>query len=201
MIAYVATEDDMKALMTALAALLVGMPAYAQQHGPTTAEHGQHRGGPMMAHCTEKMGGPAPAMLLAHREELELSAEQVQQLEALQEEMKAHMAGHGATPRDTAAHAGQHRQHRQHGQAGANHEQHAGMHAKHSAFAAQAAAVLTQAQRLRLHELMQHAGKRGHGAGAEHRKAEGADGGAKQCPMRGGSRPPGATGGHDGHSR
>lgn len=92
-----------KLSILAVAALLGSAPAAAQVEGNDEQQmQMMHAQG--MQHCTAMMGGPPPHLLLQHREALELSAEQVTRLEALQERaretamphmqpaMQAHMA-------------------------------------------------------------------------------------------------------------
>jgi Spy/CpxP family protein refolding chaperone len=83
-------EANVKVFVIATAALLVSMPAAAQQHG----QHGQHRQHEgqgqhmaMMEHCMGMMGGPG--MILHHADELGLTADQVSRLEAIRDEAHA----------------------------------------------------------------------------------------------------------------
>jgi hypothetical protein len=70
------------------------------------------------------------------------------------------------------------------------------MQAQHAAFASQAAALLTDAQRARLEQLVQEGMKHEHGASAGQGKG-GAHAGMEHCPMKHGGG--GAAGsGHDG---
>ena len=73
-----------KLSILALAMLLGGTPAAAQEgHGQhQTPMQGQEIQG--MRHCMAMMGGPPPQMLLRQREALGLSADQVSGLEALE---------------------------------------------------------------------------------------------------------------------
>ena len=66
--------------MTVALAAMAG-PAVAQQQGH--AQHGQGMQG--MQGCMGMMGGPPPAMLLQHQDELGLSADQVTRLESLKD--------------------------------------------------------------------------------------------------------------------
>lgn len=86
-----------KLSIMAVAALLAGAPAAAQQ-----GHHGQHQMPMMddqarqgMEHCMSMLGGPPPHMLLQNREPLGLGADQVNRLETLQsrarETAMAHM--------------------------------------------------------------------------------------------------------------
>lgn len=68
-------------MMTAVAALLVGVPATAQeQPHDRMMQHGS------MQECNAIMGGPHPQMLLQHQDTLGLDASQVSQLETLRDE-------------------------------------------------------------------------------------------------------------------
>jgi hypothetical protein len=200
----------MKALVMAATALLLGVPVAAQQHGQAAQHQGHAEGATMMAHCMEKMGGPQPAMLLAHRAELELTGEQVQRLEALHQQMKTQMMEQHGPEHAQHAQQGQHAQHAQHAQRAqegqhAQHgsmqmdpEKHAKMQAAHAAFAAQAAALLTDAQRARLGQLVEEGMKHEHGAATGHGEG-GAHGGMEHCPMmKKGGGAHGAAGGGQG---
>lgn len=79
------------AMTVALAAMAA--PAVAQQQGHAQHGQGMHdmQGMQGMEHCMKMMGGPPPAMVLQHQDDLGLSADQVSRLEALKEE-----AGSGA---------------------------------------------------------------------------------------------------------
>lgn len=70
-----------KTMMTALAALLVGVPATAQEQ-----PHGAMMQQGSMQECEAIMGGPHPQMLLQHQDTLGLDASQVSQLESLRDE-------------------------------------------------------------------------------------------------------------------
>jgi hypothetical protein len=164
----------MKILVSAATALLVSMPVAGQQQGPTAQEHEHRPGAHMMARCGEKMGGPMPAMLLAHRGELELTDDQVRQLEALQAQHA------GSTPNGMAAHQGRHKHD---GSPSMDSERHARMKAQHAALAAQAGAILTDQQRARLDGLVQEAKRHDHGGAAEHRRNGEARARMSSCPM------------------
>jgi hypothetical protein len=198
----------MKAFLMATTALLVSVPVAAQQPGHA-AHAGQVEGASMMAKCMEKMGGPAPAMLLHHRAELQLTAEQVTRLEAMQQQMKAqkqeHRGEHGQhahhgeqAKQGPRAHHGQRAEHAQH----ADRAQHAhggqeahqcphcqhGQHEQHAAMAAEAAALLTDAQRERLADFVRKPSKHEHGASGGHAAdAAGSHAGMAGCPMKAGA--------------
>jgi len=74
-----------KRSILAVAALLGGSPAAAQQGEGQHQMPMQGQATQSMQHCMAMMGGPTPQMLLQHREALDLSAEQVTRLEVLQE--------------------------------------------------------------------------------------------------------------------
>jgi hypothetical protein len=81
--------------MTVALAAMAG-PAVAQQQGHAQHGQGMHdmqgmQGMQGMNHCMKMMGGPPPAMVLQHQEELGLTADQVTRLETLKAE-----AGSGA---------------------------------------------------------------------------------------------------------
>jgi Spy/CpxP family protein refolding chaperone len=101
--------DDMKHIALGLTTLfLAAAPLAAQGHEQhqqhqqrqQAGEHAQH-GMPMMhgsmmqdgGHCMAMMGSTGPGMILRHAEHLDLSAEQVQRLEALRD--RAHEGGMG----------------------------------------------------------------------------------------------------------
>lgn len=77
-------------------ALLATAPAAAQQHGH--AQHGEKAAGQQgmagMQHCAHMMGGMTPAMVLSHGDHLDLSAAQVERLEALRDERMAESQAH-----------------------------------------------------------------------------------------------------------
>lgn len=91
----------MKAFLIATTALLVSMPAVAQQHDHAAQHEGHAQPMGMMAEQCPMMGGASPAMILGHGDELDLSPDQVRQLEALRERsdgaahMRGAMASHG----------------------------------------------------------------------------------------------------------
>jgi hypothetical protein len=70
----------MRILALATMAFLAAAPVAAQQH----AGHGQQQNMSGMQICMEMLGGPPPAMILQHREQLGLSADQVTRLESIQ---------------------------------------------------------------------------------------------------------------------
>jgi Spy/CpxP family protein refolding chaperone len=178
----------MKAVLMAAVALLVGMPALAQQHNHPVqrGDHAQRPG--MMEHCP-MMGGVSPAMLLGHADALKFSADQVQRLEALRDQSAgpAHMEGAMAAHRqaaellraeqpDLAAYEAKLREAADH------------MVQNHISMArtsVAARAVLTPEQRAGFasldHAAMGHSGGHGHGAMHGERHA-----GMMSCPMMGG---------------
>jgi hypothetical protein len=172
----------MKILVSAATALLVSMPVFGQQQGPTAQEQEHRPGAHMMARCSEKMGGPMPAMLLAHRSEFGLTDEQVRQLEVLQAQMKSGKARQhaGSTPQARAAHQGQHKHD---GSRSMDSGMHDRMKAQHAALAAQAAAILTDEQRARLDGLVQEAARHDHGVAAGHHRKGEARARMSSCPM------------------
>lgn len=191
----------MKAVLMALAALLVGMPALAQQHNHP-AQRGDHAQRPgMMEHCP-MMGGVSPAMLLGHADALNLSADQVQRLEALRDQAAgpAHMHGAMAAHRqaaellqaerpDLAAYEAKLRE-------AADHM--VQNHTTMARTAVEARAILTPEQRTKLasldHAAMGHSG--GHGQGAMHGAGHA---GMMNCPMMGGKSDAGAKAEGHGH--
>lgn len=94
----------MKALIIATAALLVSAPAMAQHHGHRHGGDRQdHQMGMMAEHCKAMMGGMPPAMVLQHGEQLGLTSDQVQRIEAIQARMGAgHMQAVMAAHREAA---------------------------------------------------------------------------------------------------
>lgn len=83
-------------------AALATAPAVAQEHGHM--QHGEDMPAMQgMEHCTAMMGGPAPAMILHHSEELDLSADQVSRLEALRD--RARTTAHPHMTQAMQAHA------------------------------------------------------------------------------------------------
>ncbi len=207
-------ECEMKAIAIATAgALLVGVPLVAQNrdqghaHGDATHENS------MMEHCGQMMGGVQPAILLEHRDELGLTADQVRQLEAINEQAtgSAHMQGamamklqaaellQGDEP-DLAAYEQALRE-------AMEHMIHA--HVEMAATASEARAVLTAEQREHLAHIghgqaapcsHHDHGSRGHDHGQErmHGHQHGGSGnGAAGCPMMGGAG--GSTDADSGH--
>jgi Spy/CpxP family protein refolding chaperone len=192
----------MKALTIATAALLVGMPLTAQQHDHQRHGHQpQHQTGMAGAHCMKMMGGAPPAVLLQHRDQLGLSADQVQRLEALRADAPGagHMSGAMAAHRqaaellqserpDLAAYEAKLREASEH------------MIQAHSTMArsvVQARAILTPEQRQKAAEF--HHGGMAHGQGHGMMGREGPRGmmGMMACPMMGAMH--GAGEEHPGH--
>lgn len=191
----------MKAVLMAAAALLVGMPALAQQHNHPVqrGDHTQRAG--MMAHCP-MMGGVSPAMLLGHADALKLTADQVARIEALRDQSAgpAHMHGAMAAHRqaaellqaerpDLAAYEAKLRE-------AADHmvQNHTSM----ARTAVEARAILTPEQRASLadldHAAMGHSG--GHGQSDMHGEGHA---GMMNCPMMGGKSGAGAEAGSHQH--
>jgi Spy/CpxP family protein refolding chaperone len=200
-------ELTMKALLIATAALLVSMPALAQQHNhPGQHEGHEQRMGMMAEHCP-MMGVAQPAMILRHVDDLGLSQDQVRRIEAIRDRADgaAHMQGAMATHRqaaellradqpDLAAYEARLRQ-------AADHMVQA--HTSMARTAVDARAILTPEQRASLagmaHGTMGH-GAMGHGAGHGHgAMGEGHAGMTMGCPMMGGQQSPsdGGAGHHD----
>jgi Spy/CpxP family protein refolding chaperone len=186
----------MKALLIATAALLVSMPALAQQHNHPGHHQGhEQRMGMMAEHCPMK-GGAQPAMILLHADHLGLSQDQVRRIEAIRDRTDgaAHMQGAMATQRqaaellqaeqpDLAAFEARLRQ-------AADHMVQA--HTTMARAAVDARAILTPEQRASLagmaHGAMGH-GDMGHGAGHGHgAMGEGHAGMMMGCPMMGGQQ-------------
>jgi Spy/CpxP family protein refolding chaperone len=197
----------MKALLIATAALLVSMPALAQQHNhPGQHEGHEQRMGMMAEHCP-MMGGAHPTMILRHAEHLGLSQDQVRRIEAIRDraEVATHMQGAMAAHRqaaellqaeqpDLAAYEARLRQ-------AADHMVQA--HTSMARTAVEARAILTPEQRASLagmaHGAMGH-GAMGHGSGhGSGAMGEGHAGMMMGCPMMGGqqTRTDGGAGQHD----
>jgi Spy/CpxP family protein refolding chaperone len=192
----------MKVLAMATAALLASMPLTAQQHDHQRhSTQPQHQMGMAGAHCMKMMGGAPPAMLLQHRDELGLTSDQVQRLEALLRDARGagHMSGAMAAHRqaaellqserpDLAAYEAKLREASEH------------MVQAHTSMArtvVQARAVLTPEQREQAAAL-DH-GAMAHGQGHGMMRGEGHMGmmGMMSCPMMGATH--GAGEEHSGH--
>jgi Spy/CpxP family protein refolding chaperone len=190
----------MKVLAIATAALLVSVPLVAQQHGHQGHGDQQRHGMGMMGeHCMKMMGGPPPAMLLQHQEELGLSADQVRRIEQIQTEadgashMGAVMAAHReaaellhADRPDFAAYEAKLR-------AAADHMIQA--HTQMARTAVQAREVLTPEQRESVANLAH--GSMGHGHGGMGGEGHSGMMGMMACPMMGMTS--GAEEAHGGH--
>lgn len=200
-----------KLSILAVAALLGSVPAAAQEG------HGQHQmpmqGQAMqgMRHCTVMMGGPAPQMLLMHREALGLSADQVNRLETLQARaretamphmrpaMQAHMAAAELLKGDSPDFQGYEARIRE----AADHMVRA--HVAMARVAVEAGRVLTAEQQGRLDELgrgMMGGGEHGMRGGDHGQMEHGAMGGMAMghmmgCMMMGGGMDQGA---HEEHN-
>lgn len=74
-----------------VSALVVALPAAAQQN-PQHQQHPMRAQAPAMHQCMDMMGGPPAAMLLMHREQLELTADQVTRLEGIRD--RTHASAH-----------------------------------------------------------------------------------------------------------
>lgn len=190
----------MKVLAMATAMLLVSVPLVAQQHGHEGHGDQQRHGMGMMGeHCMKMMGGPPPAMLLQHQEELGLSADQVRRIEQIQTEaagashMGAVMAAHReaaellhADRPDFAAYEAKLR-------AAADHMIQA--HTQMARAAVQARDVLTPEQRESVASLAR--GSKGHGHGGVDGEGHAGMMGMMACPMMGAAH--GAHQRHQGH--
>jgi len=200
-----------KLSILAVAALLGSAPAAAQE------EQGQHQmpmqGQAMqgMQHCMAMMGGPPPQMLLQHREALDLSADQVTRLEALQARaretarphmqpaMQAHMAAAELLKGDAPDFQGYEARIRE----AADHMVRA--HVAMARIAVDARGVLTTEQRGKLDELgrgMMGDGEHAMMGGGHGQMEHGAMGGMGMghmmgCMMMGGAMDQDEQGGHD----
>jgi Spy/CpxP family protein refolding chaperone len=193
----------MKAFAMMTAMFLVSMPLTAQQHGHDGhGDQPRHEMGMVGEHCMRMMGGPPPAMLLRHQEDLGLSADQVRRIERLQaeaggaEHMGAVMAAHREAAEllhaDRPDFAGYEARLRE----AADHMIQA--HTQMARAAVQARGVLTPEQRKRFAHLAHGSMGRGHGGmGGE---AHSAMMGMMACPMMGlATDAEEAHGGHHNH--
>lgn len=83
-----------KMSILAIVALLGGAPAAAQQGQPHHDMSMGSDGMQGMQHCMAMMGGSQPHMLLQHREDFALSADQVSRLEELDAEARESVVAH-----------------------------------------------------------------------------------------------------------